>query len=40
MEGRAGEKNKKYGFRFYNITKEMLSWPLDQTITDRICGKG
>jgi hypothetical protein len=30
----------KYGFRFYNITREMLYWPPDQTITDRICGKG
>jgi hypothetical protein len=27
----------QYGVRSCNITKEMLYWPPDQTITDRIC---
>ena len=28
---------EQYGVRSCNITKEMLYWPHDQTITDRIC---
>jgi hypothetical protein len=27
----------QYGVRSCNITKDMLYWPPDQTITDRIC---
>jgi hypothetical protein len=27
----------KYGVRSCNITKDILYWPHDQTITDRIC---
>jgi hypothetical protein len=35
-EGEIMER-EQYGVRSCNITKEMLSWPPDQTITDRIC---